>query len=80
MLTCPVRENRGQFGKLTPIRPRRALAMLNIHGAGRRLCDGLTRCEVPRVGGLGAFGLALPRLLRRQARDQGGLRNRSPVR
>ena len=42
--------------------------MLNIHGGGARLCDGLTRREVLRIGGLGAFGLTLPQLLRRQAR------------
>ena len=41
--------------------------MLNIHGGGTRLCDGLTRREVLRIGGLGAFGLTLPQLLRQQA-------------
>jgi len=38
--------------------------MLNIVGPGARLCDGITRREVLRVGGLGAFGLALPQLLK----------------
>ena len=38
--------------------------MLSIHGNGVRLCDGLTRREMLRVGGLGAFGLSLPELLR----------------
>ena len=42
--------------------------MLTIHGGGARLCDGLTRREVLRLGGLGAFGLTLPQLLRQQAR------------
>jgi hypothetical protein len=41
--------------------------LLNIHGAGIRLCDGLTRREMLRVGGLGAFGLTLPQLLRQRA-------------
>jgi hypothetical protein len=37
--------------------------MLRIQDAGPRLCDGLTRREWLRVGGLGAFGLSLPALL-----------------
>jgi hypothetical protein len=37
--------------------------MLSLHAPGARLCDGLTRREVLRAGGLGAFGLALPDLL-----------------
>src|SRR5262245_44631448 len=37
--------------------------MLSLHSPGVRLCDGLTRREMLRVGGLGAFGLALPELL-----------------
>src|SRR5438309_226120 len=40
--------------------------MLHIHGGGARLCDGLTRREVLRVGGLSAFGLTLPQLFREQ--------------
>jgi hypothetical protein len=38
--------------------------MLTIHDAGVQLCDGLTRREVLRAGGLGLFGLSLPELLR----------------
>ncbi|HZT80541.1 MAG TPA: DUF1501 domain-containing protein [Gemmataceae bacterium] len=38
--------------------------MFAIHDDGFRLCDGLTRREWLRVGGLGAFGLSLPALLR----------------
>jgi hypothetical protein len=38
--------------------------MLTIHDSGVRLCDGLTRREVLRAGGLGLFGLSLPELLR----------------
>jgi hypothetical protein len=41
--------------------------MLNIHGIGNRLCDDLTRREVLRIGGLSAFGLTLPELLRQKA-------------
>src|SRR5262245_14713784 len=40
--------------------------MFSIHHPGARLCDGLTRREVLRVGGLGTFGLSLPELLRGQ--------------
>src|SRR5262245_8050139 len=38
--------------------------MLTIDQQGPRLCDGLTRREWLRVGGLSAFGLGLPTLLR----------------
>jgi hypothetical protein len=38
--------------------------MLTIHHDGPQLCDGLTRREWLRVGGLGAFGLSMPALLR----------------
>jgi hypothetical protein len=38
--------------------------MLRIEGPGVRLCDDLTRREMLRLGGLGAFGLTLPELLR----------------
>jgi hypothetical protein len=37
--------------------------MLRLFGPGSRLCDGWTRREWLRVGGLGTFGLALPALL-----------------
>jgi hypothetical protein len=37
--------------------------MLSLHDKGTRLCDGLTRREWLRVGGLGALGLSLPALL-----------------
>ena len=36
--------------------------MLSIHDRHIQLCDGLTRREWLRVGGLGAFGLSLPAL------------------
>jgi hypothetical protein len=37
--------------------------MLRLSTAGARLCDGLTRREMLRLGGLGALGLSLPHLL-----------------
>jgi hypothetical protein len=37
--------------------------MLSIRGPGARLCDGVSRREVLRVGSLGLTGLALPNLL-----------------
>jgi hypothetical protein len=37
--------------------------MLHLHGPGARLCDGLSRREFLRVGGLGLAGLSLPALL-----------------
>jgi hypothetical protein len=41
--------------------------MLHLYGAGARLCDGLTRRELLRVGGLGLASLALPELFRARA-------------
>src|SRR5258708_3297049 len=41
--------------------------MLQIEDASVRLCDGITRREVLRVGGLGALGLSLPELLHNRA-------------
>jgi hypothetical protein len=37
--------------------------MLSVRGPGSRLCDGVTRREALRVGGLSALGLSLPGLL-----------------
>src|SRR5438105_1560106 len=37
--------------------------MLTIQDAGVRLCDGVTRRDLLRVGGLGLFGLSLGPLL-----------------
>jgi hypothetical protein len=42
--------------------------MLRVCGSATRLCDGLTRREFLRVGGLGAGCLTLPTLFRNQAR------------
>jgi hypothetical protein len=41
--------------------------MLHLHGSGSRLCDGVTRREFLRVGGLGLVGLSLPDLFRGRA-------------
>jgi hypothetical protein len=41
--------------------------MLSIRNRGIRLCDGVSRRDAMRVGGLGALGLSLPQLL--QARS-----------
>src|SRR5438067_822653 len=47
--------------------------MLSLNAGSARLCDGLTRREALRVGGLGAFGLSLPQLLAaREAPPAGG--------
>ncbi len=41
--------------------------MLSFRSQGHRLCDGVTRREVFRAGGLGALGLTLPQLLQSRA-------------
>ena len=54
--------------------------MLHLLGNGSRLCDGLTRRELLRVGGLGLAGLSLPALLHgRAAAASGGRRARSCI-
>lgn len=45
--------------------------MLSILGQHSRLCDGITRREMLRVGGLGAFGLSLPLLSQARAETTG---------
>jgi hypothetical protein len=45
--------------------------MFSLHDKGTRLCDGLTRREWLRVGGLGALGLSLPALLEATGRAGG---------
>src|SRR5262245_61370842 len=57
--------------------------MISIRGNGVRLCDGLTRRDVLRVGGLGIAGLSLPQLLQSEAlaarREGGPKRERSII-
>src|SRR5205807_7688581 len=43
------------------------MPMISLPGTGVPLCEGLTRREWLRAGGLGALGLALPDLLRQRA-------------
>jgi hypothetical protein len=45
--------------------------MLSILGRGVRLCDGVNRREVLRIGGLGFTGLTLPRWLQARAAGRG---------
>lgn len=45
--------------------------MLEIHGTGRRYCDGLARRDFLKVGALGVGGLTLPGLLRARAAAAG---------
>jgi hypothetical protein len=47
--------------------------MLKITGRNYRLCDGLTRRDMLKIGALGMGGLTLPQLLR--AEQQAGIRN-----
>src|SRR5207249_1542672 len=59
-LPLPSRHNR----TAPPTGPGRKVVMLRVLGRGSRLCDGLTRRELLRVGGLSLFGgLPPPRLL-----------------
>ncbi len=51
--------------------------MLTLHDHGVRLCDGLTRRDWLRVGGLGALGLSLPSLLARRASAAPGASGRA---
>src|SRR5205814_1694079 len=53
--------------------------MLRILGSPRRLCDGLTRREALRAGGLGLFGLGLADFLRLSA-VQASPRRKEPAR
>ena len=46
--------------------------MLSLLGSGQRLCDGVTRRDVLRIGALSVGGLTLPRLL--HAERQAGIR------
>src|SRR5262245_22222463 len=58
---------------------RGAGAMLSILGGGTKLCDGITRRELMRVGALSLFGgMTLPALLR--AADAPAARRRGPAR
>jgi hypothetical protein len=49
--------------------------MLAITGHMQRLCDGMTRRDFLRVGGLGALGISWPTLLRASTSSSGGDRH-----
>src|SRR5207248_9040964 len=53
-------------------RARTRRPMLSITSRGSRLCDGWSRREVLRAGGLGVFGLTLPDLLVARAAARAG--------
>lgn len=53
--------------------------MLQLTGPGARLCDGLSRREFLRVGGLGLAGLTLPSLYRAAAKPHGKARAKSVI-
>lgn len=51
--------------------------MLSLNGYANRLCDGLTRREILKVGALGMGGLSLPNLLRAE-QARGILKSQRP--
>ena len=51
--------------------------MLTLRGNGVRLCDGISRRELLRVGGLGGFGLTMPGLLGARTGSAATARNSS---
>ncbi|WP_339908100.1 DUF1501 domain-containing protein [Symmachiella dynata] len=51
--------------------------MFSIHDTPHALCDGISRREVLRIGGLSTFGLTLPGLL--QAKEQSSLVTDDPM-
>ena len=53
--------------------------MLSVHGpdsSRRKLCNGVTRRDALRIGGLGTAGLSLPQLLRAESGASAGTRPR----
>ena len=54
--------------------------MLSIYGnSSGRFCDGVSRRNFLKIGGLGMGGLALPELLRASASSGGGKREKSII-
>src|SRR5689334_16374095 len=53
--------------------------MLRVQGRGTKLCDGITRREVLRVGGLAIGGLTLADILRSRAQAGSTQRNKSVI-
>jgi len=61
-------------------RHRKQGAMLSIYGnSSGRFCDGVSRRNFLRIGGLGMGGLALPELLRASETSGGGKREKSII-
>ena len=56
------------------------LGMISIQGAGSRLCDGLSRRDLLKLGSLGFFNLSLPGLLAGRARAAGSSLPRAKAR
>jgi hypothetical protein len=52
--------------------------MLRILGSAKQLCQGMTRRDLLRVGGLGIAGLSLPQVLSLQEASAGGAASRHP--
>lgn len=53
--------------------------MLSLQSSGTQLCDGWTRREAMRIGGLSALGLSLPQLLTARAAERRPVRARSCI-
>ena len=51
--------------------------MLSLSGSGTRLCDGVTRRDFLRVGGLALAGLTLPELVRYRCQAASGAKTRA---
>ena len=49
--------------------------MFTLNADGRVLCDGITRREALRMGGLSLFGLSLPQVLRAAEKNTTARRN-----
>ena len=53
--------------------------MLTIPGFGLRLCDGLSRRSLLKIGGLAMGGLSLPQLLQAEASSKNGQSHKSVI-
>src|SRR5262249_17432240 len=58
---------------------RKESGMIGVLGTPHRLCDGITRREVLRLGGLALVGLTLPELLAREAMAAAGARAKACI-
>src|SRR5207253_7566032 len=71
--TCPIRYITSSWQRLAPSSTAEVLSMLTIPGPPSRSGDGMSRRSWLRIGGLALGGLALPEILRAEARS--GQRN-----